>query len=463
MVLLDICTHDRQPYMAKDFNTQKGYSFILDLEDDKDKSRYVETGIYLHWQDSEIVDIAVDISCMCGCALACKFCSSSGFNNGILSAEQMVAQAVFSLNYIKACEGDFYRKCEKITFSFEGMGEPSLCGSAVADAIPGLRNEFAKAFATVQFIISTTAADSRVIKNWADCKEIRLQSLQISLHAPTDEQRKALIGSHIAMDSIQDILANLAYFHTASPDTQIKINYLVIAGRNDSPEDAAALLNIVKDTPYYLKLSHLNETNVTRKNALKNPEAGVYRKFLDACKKGHERTYEYGVLQSIHISCGQLAAYADGNSKQVLNNRSIREVHEKMVDEDVILFLGAGANSTFESSKQLANELYEKLFANDSDQKERYRDIRDNLTEVADCYKVGRTNDMYTYIHNILSKTKYPAEFLEIPKHPWNAIYTTNYNSLCGGRLPGCIGQEGDRLSVCAHCRPEGPCANNSP
>jgi len=428
MVLLDICTHGKQTFNAKDFNKQQGYSFIIDLEDNKDKNRYVETGVYLHWNNNEIFGIAVDISCMCGCNLSCKFCSSSGYNNGELSKEQMVAQVELSLNYIKACEEDFYSKCELITFSFAGMGEPSKCGNRgdeIIEAMKILKKKYAKSFRTIHFIISTTAAESRAIILWADCKEIELHSLQISLHAPTDEKRKKLIGSK-KIDNISDIFNSLAYFNKKSLNTEIKINYLLIAEENDTSEDFNKLMKLIEGTPYWLKLSLLNETGVK----LKSPNASAYERFFNRCVKKHKDTYKYGVPQStpLNISCGQLAAYANKSSKKVLNNESIKNIYEQIIDGDVILFLGAGVNSTFKKSIDLANELFDKLFKNDEELIMLYKDARNNLAEVADFYSVEKKGPMHDHIKTALEQTKHPKEFLELTKHQWKTIYTTNYD-----------------------------------
>lgn len=420
MIIDEITSHPRVEYLAKDFDSQQGYRFKIDLGN----STYIETGIYLHWKYSQPVDIAIDLSCMSGCSQHCQFCAAANSKTSvILTSEQIVEQAEIALTHIAGpCEEFFNSDKKKITFSFEGIGEPSDCYTNVADAIQSLRRKYENDY-NVQFIISTILADTEALTYWAD-PEIGLQSLQISLHSAIDETRKKLLGNPRRYKSIKDVFGALAKFTEASPATEIKINYLLIANVNDSEKQREALLELMKPTEYYLKLSSLNETGPSKRFNLQRTSNKEFQSFYRKCKDEYGPTYIYGSFNPIGISCGQLASYAEERRFPLEYDNLIRDVYDEILEENMVLFIGAGASTTVWNSTDLARILYREL-----KYRTPFEQTRLSLQDIAEIYEArGKRSEIDQRIKVRLTSAPYPQEFLELTKFPWRAIYTTNYD-----------------------------------
>jgi adenine C2-methylase RlmN of 23S rRNA A2503 and tRNA A37 len=424
LTVIDCVRHDAGPYRAKDFDTQRSYRISLELVGSargKSQPAIVEVGVYLHWKDETPVDIAVDLSCMSGCSERCVFCAAAQLNAAFLTPAQIVAQAEKALQEVAARE-DFrsFGELPTLTFSFEGMGEPSRRAKAIVEAVSLLRETFAEQY-RLQFIVSTTAADPEALRSWAEA-DLGLQSLQLSLHGATRERREELLGIDIDLDRT---FAALADFHAASPVTEIKLNYLVLSGRNDSDEDVQALRALLAGKPYFLKIARLNETEPATRAELRRPPERALREFAEKVAFGRppELTYLYGSEQEIQISCGQLASYARGSLDES-DRRTIREIYDRILDGKTILFLGAGASSTFAGSGSLARRFYQELgYPTPFEQTEF------SLRDVVDFYEAkNRRREVAEMLREAMEKSPHPPEFLWLTLFPWKAIYTTNYD-----------------------------------
>lgn len=427
MIVEDIRHTPPGPYDAKDFNEQESYRLSLRRSD----GTPVEVGSYLHWKrrgphEVEPVDVAIDLSCMSGCTQKCCFCAAATATSTELTADDIVHQAQAALNHLRPSHPEFCLSdgsLPKLTFSFEGMGEPSLVPKTVRDAISKLRDEFASDFA-VQFIVSTIAAKPASILQWTDCG---LQSLQLSLHGGTQKQRHELLGVNTR---IPTILNKLAEFQKQSPDTEIKINYLLISGRNDAPEDADRLAALLKGRNFYLKISRLNLTQPARTKPLHPASDDDLRGFAARLKtqipafSDKDAVYIYGSPTQIDMSCGELAHYVN---RSIPSNdlARIRDLHEHLLERRVSLFLGAGACDGCWDSKGLAKHLYEGL--NRKDRK--FDEARDSLQEVVGMYESkGRRADAVEVIVRSLEAAPHPETFEQLSKFFWQSIYTTNYD-----------------------------------
>lgn len=423
-ILVDTSHHPRLSYCARVFNEQEGYRFTYAIRD----KMFIETATYLHWNDSQIVDIAFDLSCMSGCAYKCKFCASSRYNKGCLTASEIVQQVETTLAHLKYAQEDFLLKCRKFTFSFEGMGEPSLpnVSKNILSAISMLQKKYLpEQQIEIQFIISTIGAHPSTIKNWAD-QNLPLETLQLSLHAVSDSKRRQIIGEEVP--DINEIFEALSYFRNKCSNTLIKVNYLLMKVEdqtNYSNQELEALLSLLKNTNYWLKISHLNNTASSKKNGIK----GVWGKEAKQCyeylKQGYENIYEYGSTDNLGISCGQLASYAehiDVQDKQTQGR--INEIFEEITERNVILFVGAGVSRTLWDADKLAKELF-----NDLGIEETPYSTELGLQGVADIYYArNRLDKLFNKLDNTIKTQEPPTEFIELTRYPWRAIYTTNYD-----------------------------------
>jgi 23S rRNA (adenine2503-C2)-methyltransferase len=295
--------HPLIKYSAKDFDAQESFLYKFMVDD----NRPVEVGVYIHWLGSRLVDVAIDISCMSGCTRKCIFCAAAQISGKKLTALEMYEQVDAALVQISIDKPRLIIDGTKLTFSFQGMGEPSEPAVApeIFKCINLIKNSLASSY-EVEFSISSILDSFLSLEDWAS---VGLKTLQISLHAPSDELRKTIIGKS-TKKKISDIFAAVKRFEKSSPSTEIKINYLIIAGLNDGDEQLRDLIALMVAQPrYFLKLSYLNDTGNSLSARLNASIRCEY--FLKECLLKGINAYKYGGFQNIGFSCGQLASYAD--------------------------------------------------------------------------------------------------------------------------------------------------------
>ena len=424
--LVDAVHHPPISFLARVFDKQEGYRFTYANDGEK---KFIETGAYLHWCKGKIIDVALDLSCMSGCAYSCKFCASSKYNHGFLTENEIIQQVRMTLELLRFVQADFIDKCPKFTFSFQGMGEPSIpnVSKNIVSSIKKIRSIFQpNTGKTVQFTISTIGAYPAVIRKWAE-ESISLETLQLSLHASSDEKRREIIGEEVP--DIAETFDALAYFASRSPNTLIKINYLLIKTDtfdNNANEDLDRLLSLLKDTQYKLKLSHLNETASSKSNKIKGASVQESTNSLHRCntRLSPSNVYEYGSKDNLRISCGQLASYAE--HAYVIDNYSqerIHNIYEELIEQNVVMFLGAGVTRNLWDAKDLAQELFNELVIDG------VYSHQMGLQGVADIYYArNKVDKLYNKLNNTIRTREVPSEFVELTRYPWKAIYTTNYD-----------------------------------
>ena len=426
-IVTDIVHHSRIPYRSRVFDEQEGYRFTYAI---RNGSIFIETGVYLHWREKKIVDLAFDLSCMSGCAYKCRFCASSTYDKGYLTEGEIIEQVNVSLKYLAIAHEEFLDQCTKYTFSFEGMGEPSLpnVSKNIQKAIIKLQEMFGSSpDKTIQFIISTIGAYPTTIREWADNK-LPLETLQVSLHAMSDTKRRRYIGQNIA--GIDEIFAALEYFSSKQTTTLIKINYLLLKDEgevNYTREEIDSLIKYLNNAnqKYLLKISHLNDTSASKRHNIVGVWGREAAEWYEYIRKIYPKCYEYGTTSNLGISCGQLASYAE--HAETLHQKEIEyidEIYEEIVERNAILFLGAGVSSVLWNAKQLAEELFNELSIG-----EEFQSASLDLQQVADIYSSrNKLDKLYNKLRNTIKTKKFPPEFLELTRHPWRAIYTTNYD-----------------------------------
>ncbi len=423
MKIVDQIFHPKVRYHAKDFDTQEGHRFTIDLGSNK----LIETGVYIHFLKGSPVDIAVDISCMSGCTRKCLFCAAANTRADPLDADEIVKQVEIALIRAGSSHGKYLSDTQesgKITFSFQGIGEPADPSSSgeVVDAIAKLRKLYSK-WHKVQFSISSILDRVEALKRWS---KIGLHTLQFSLHGSNDVSRNRLLGlKESTQTKIENIFSAIDGFSERSPDTQVKINYVLISGENDSDKNREELLSYFNDEKrkdYFLKISYLNDTYPGRQEGLNSSKH--HENFWGECKRKHDRTYKYGSCKKLQVSCGQLASYAQPQKANIQLQQDIQTLYEDIRSGRCSLFLGAGASSTAWDAQGLAKMLYEGL-----DREESFEEANLSLAEIADAYEYkGNRCDVDNMIKSTLNEAKVPSAVYELPKYPWRSIYTTNYD-----------------------------------
>ncbi len=277
-----------------------GVSAKLIQATEKEGSATIETGRY-EVEGESVVCLSTQI----GCAMECQFCKSTEpfeFYPGKvqrflrnLQAIEMVDQAINALESIPPPSGS-----EGTIFSYMGIGEPFANLAEVLRSIHILGQNYSSSRAT----LSTIGFDLKAIYKLAD--EIADGSypipikLHISLHASSDRQRAELIPYGESLDKTFDA----AEFFAKKSGTEVKMNYILIAGVNNTKEDSTRLGKLFKGrNGLVLKISDLNVEDESK--IVSEERADEFKQWVQTWGVRTCRFLSRGT--DIKAGCGELA------------------------------------------------------------------------------------------------------------------------------------------------------------
>lgn len=234
--------------------------------------------------------VSVCLSTQAGCPMACAFCATGtqGLTRNLTAAE-IVAQFL-----LLQC-----RSTRRIThIVLMGMGEPLLNYDHVLRAIRILNQECGVAMRHIT--LSTVGIVPNIDKLAAENLQL---TLAVSLHAPTDELRKRLVP--VAKTYPLDRLMDACRRYAAQTHRRLTFEYVLLKGVNDRPEDAQALVALMRDVPAALNIIPYNPTSVAEPFERPEPERiSAFRAILE--RGGITVTQRKERGQQIAAACGQL-------------------------------------------------------------------------------------------------------------------------------------------------------------
>ena len=187
------------------------------------------------------------VSTQVGCAMGCAFCltATMGLVRN-LTAGEIVGQ-------VRALAGALDLRDSRFNIVFMGMGEPLHNYDATMAAVRILTDEHGFAVHPRRITVSTVGLVPAMERLAA---EDVMPRLAVSLHAPTDEQRAALVPVNRKYP-IAEIIAACRRFPPARR-ARITFEYVLLSGVNDSPEDARKLAALLQDLRVKVNLIPLN-------------------------------------------------------------------------------------------------------------------------------------------------------------------------------------------------------------
>jgi 23S rRNA (adenine2503-C2)-methyltransferase len=242
------------------------------------------------------------LSTQVGCPVQCAFCASGlGGLERDLSAGQIVEQAM----RVRAEVGKEGRLSNVV---FMGLGEPLANYEATVQAIHAINAAWGMGIGARKITISTVGLPKQMRR----LAEERMQiTLALSLHAPTDELRRELIPW--ARGITIDALVDAACYYFQQTGREITLEYILLAGVNDTPRCAAELCAIVRKIRANVNLIPFNPVEGLPFH--RPTEQGVLR-FLELLRgEGINAHVRWSRGLDIDGACGQLrrrAAAADG-------------------------------------------------------------------------------------------------------------------------------------------------------
>lgn len=241
--------------------------------------------VFLPYEDRNSVCVSTQI----GCPVACTFCATAdcGFIRNLTAGE--IVDQVLTLQE---------RSGKRITHVvFMGMGEPLLNFDNLIKAVHLLNDEIG---ISMRRLTVSTVGIIPAIRKLADL-DLQL-TLAISLHSPDDELRKSIIP--LASRFPLDELINACKDYANTTKRRITFEYLMIAGLNDSPQQADKLAKLLHGILGHVNLIPYNEVEgKPYKRPSKDAIAG-FRKVLESL--GIEVTQRMERGHTVSAACGQL-------------------------------------------------------------------------------------------------------------------------------------------------------------
>jgi 23S rRNA (adenine2503-C2)-methyltransferase len=234
------------------------------------------------------------VSSQIGCPVGCQFCASGV--NGLqrnLTAGQIVEQ-VFALNRGLAASG------QRITHVvFMGMGEPLANYANVLKAVRLLHDPQMFNIGARRITLSTVGVPPRMRQLAEENLPI---NLAISLHAPEETLRRSLIpwAEHFAL---ADILAAARYYFERT-GREVALEYILLAGVNDQPQQARQLARLCKPLRVDVNLIRYNPVAGL---GFERPKAAAALAFANILRRqGVNAHTRRSRGRDIDAACGQL-------------------------------------------------------------------------------------------------------------------------------------------------------------
>jgi len=235
------------------------------------------------------------VSTQAGCAMGCVFCATgqAGFRRQLTSGE-IVAQV---LHVARVLDGEGRRLRNVVLM---GQGEPLHNYEAVMRAVDALIDQKGLELAAERVTLSTVGLVPG-IRRLAD--ERRPMSLALSLHGATDDERAALVP--VAKRWRLAELMDACRYFTAKTGRGIFFEWTLIEGKNDSPEQAAALGRLLAGQVGQVNLIPLNPTSGYDGSPTGHARAKAFQAVLR--EHGLPSTLRQRRGIDIAAGCGQLA------------------------------------------------------------------------------------------------------------------------------------------------------------
>lgn len=190
------------------------------------------------------------ISTQAGCAMGCVFCATGqmGFSRHLTPGE-IVAQ-VLHVNQVLQARGEQLRNLVLM-----GMGEPLHNYDATMTAVKILTDHQGLAIGP-RYITLSTVGVVPGIRRLAD-ENVPIH-LAVSLHAATDERRSALVPVNRRWP-LADLIGACRYY-SDKRGRRVFFEWALIAGENDTPDQAHALGQLLRGLEAHVNLIPLNPT-----------------------------------------------------------------------------------------------------------------------------------------------------------------------------------------------------------
>ena len=245
---------------------------------------------------------SICLSSQAGCAVGCTFCVTGFFGAGRnLTPSEMLGQF-----YVIQRERQI--PAELMNVVFMGMGEPLLNLENLVTTLDVMYKQMSPKRITV--------STSGIIPGLDEMAKLeRRPNLAISINAP-DRKRREEIMPITKKYPLEELMAALRRF-PLEKGRDITIEYVLLAGYNDSAEDARALARLIRGVHAKVNAIPFNpDPNLP--DWMKRPGDAAIDRFVDALVSAGVRvTVRRSKGRDIAAACGQLRGKTEPRRKAV--------------------------------------------------------------------------------------------------------------------------------------------------
>ena len=234
---------------------------------------------------------SVCISSQVGCRMGCRFCASTldGLERNLLPSEML--EQIYSI---------IRHTGERVSnIVIMGTGEPMDNYDNFLRFIRMISDEKGQNISQRNITVSTCG----IVPNMRRLAEEKLQiTLALSLHATTDEKRKQLMP--IANKySLKEVIEACKYYFEKT-GRRITFEYSLVAGVNDTKEDAEELVALVRGMNCHINLIPVNPIKERDYKQSNKEQIQAFRARIE--KSGISATVRREMGRDIDGACGQL-------------------------------------------------------------------------------------------------------------------------------------------------------------
>ena len=252
------------------------------------------------------------ISSQVGCAVGCRFCATGhqGFSRN-LTTDEIIGQLWYAEHYLRKQNDTTNRVITNVVMM--GMGEPLQNYTHLLPALNIMLDQHAYGLSRRRVTVSTSGVVPVIEKLAQDCPV----ALAVSLHAPNDELRNALVPLNRTWP-LDALLRACSSYQEHAPRDCITFEYCMLDGVNDSLSCAHELITLFSR---YARLGLCPKVNLIPFNPFAgskltcSPLSQVQAFSTVLQQAGIITTTRKTRGQTIDAACGQLAGSVQDRTK----------------------------------------------------------------------------------------------------------------------------------------------------
>jgi 23S rRNA (adenine2503-C2)-methyltransferase len=276
------------------------------------------------------------VSSQAGCAVGCRFCSTGhqGFSRNLGTAE-IIGQLWFAERRLRERQAlpEGERAISNVVMM--GMGEPLQNYGALLPALRVMLDDHGYGLSRRRVTVSTSGVVPMIDRLRDDCPV----ALAVSLHAPNDALRSALVPLNRKYPLAELLQACVRYLE-AAPRDFITLEYCMLQDVNDTPELAQQLVRLVRglegDAPALRCKLNLIPFNPFPESGLQRSSAARVAAFADLLRQA-------GIVTTVRKTRGDDIAAACGQLAGEVQDRT--QVQQRMTRAPIRIHAAAGVRS----------------------------------------------------------------------------------------------------------------------